>query len=123
MGRYSRAGRCKRMTQRNCATLSIQLVSRNLQLALDSTRLWSKSLVDFDQVHVVDGHSCVGQCFLRSGNRSDSHDLRIDARNSPRYKSAEGLQSTLLGEFCAGKNERARTIANSGCITRSDDAV
>src|SRR5512141_1800861 len=123
MGRDSRAGRGKRVTERNCAALPVELLPRNLELALDGACLSGERFVHLDDVHVVERETRRLQCLLRRGNRSDSHDLRIDAGKSPRHEPAEWLEPALGRELPARDHERTSTVADAGGISCCHDSV
>src|SRR5436305_15246861 len=106
MGRYPRSGRSERVAQRDGPTVDIQALTRQRQLALDSTSLGGKRLVDFDEIHIVDRQSRLGERGLRRGYRSDSHHGWIDAGNSPRNQTPERLEVAIVCKFFAGDNHR-----------------
>src|SRR5438105_647742 len=123
MGRYPRTGRSERVAQRNRSTVDVQALTRQGQLALDSTSLDGECLVDFDEIHVVYRQSGFGESSLRGRYRSNSHHRWIDTGNTPRNQSAERLEFAIASKFFAGDHHRSCAVADPGRISSGDDSA
>src|SRR5512143_2184743 len=123
MGRDSRAGRGKRVAQRNCAALTVELLPRNPELALDGACLRGECFVHLDDVHVVERETRRLQCLLRRGHGADAHDLWIDAGESPRHEPAEWLETALGRELPARDHECTSAVAYAGGISCRHDSI
>src|SRR6266550_7749106 len=123
MGRDPRTRRGKRVTEGDCAAVSVELLARNSELPLDGARLRSKGLVHLDQVNVVEAHSCRCQSAPRSRYRPYAHDSRINSGESPGNESTERRKAAVTREFLARDHHRPGAVADSRCVPRSDHPV
>src|SRR5258708_4171980 len=122
MGRDARPRCRKRVTQRNCSSRRVELLTWNLQLALDGARLGSECLVDLDEIHVIKRQAGLVKSNLRGGNWTDSHHCGIHARNSPRNQTAERCESALAREFFTSDHERAGAVPYPRRISCCDNS-
>ena len=101
------------MAERDCTAVNVQLLTRQLELRLDRTRLRRERFVHFDKIHVVERHLRGAQRVPGRGDWSDTHDLRIDAGNTPGNKAAERLFPGALRVLLTGDHQRARAVPDS----------
>src|SRR3990170_2416073 len=79
--RETRAGGPQRVADRNRAAVRIYalVVERDAKPLEARQHLRRKCLVDFDDIHVVDAEARPRECFLRSRDRADTHNVRPHA--------------------------------------------
>src|SRR3954471_912986 len=123
MGRYSRTGRSKRVTERDRASMDVHAFARKRELALYGACLGGERLVYFDEVHVIHAQPSLGEGRLRSRDRSDTHHRRIYPGNAPRNQTAERFELPVTCKFLTGDDHRRGAVTDTGSIAGGDYAA
>ncbi len=71
------------MAQGNGSAVHIELLTRDLELALDRARLRGEGLVDLDEIYVAQRSPSPFERNLRSRHGTDAHNRGIDTSESP----------------------------------------
>src|SRR5713226_2529570 len=84
------------MSKSNGAAIDVDLFSIQAQFFFDGKILRGESLVDFDQVNIVERESGPLQCNLGCRNGTAPHQFRLNSGRSPPDDPANRLEITLL---------------------------
>ena len=104
-------GASQRMTKRDGATIHVQPVGIDRQLAQAGEHLRGKRLVQFDEIDLIQGQPGHLECLADRGYRPDAEPLGLDARRGVGDEPRERLQSACLGERGRRQQQRRGAVA------------
>ena len=119
----SRPRRAQRVTDGDCATIDVDLVLVQLQKSLRCHALRGECRVDFKQVELVYGDPGPDESRLRSGDRSDSHDVGMDTRSRRRGDSCHRLQTVSFETLFGHQKQRRCAVVHWRGVSRGDSSV
>jgi hypothetical protein len=121
VSRDARARRSQRMAQGNRAAVDVGLGRIEVQCLHDGKGLHSKSLVDLDNVNVVQRELGLGERLFDGRNGADAHDAGIHTDNTVADDTSKRSQVVALDSGFTGNHHGSGAIANARRITGSDD--
>lgn len=113
----------KGVSERNSATLGVDLLGVQSQLVGTPQTLAGERLVDLEDVHIVLGNA---RLLKDLGDRlpgADTHEQRLDADDGSRDVLAQDGLSELLGRRSLHQEHGGGTVRDLGCIAGVDGAV
>src|SRR5260370_6717181 len=108
----SRAGHPKRVAESDRTAMRVELVAERVDpySARRRDHLRGESLVDLDDVDVVDGHLRALEGLPRGFNRPQAHELGLERGQSRRDHARHWLNAELLGSALGHDHHRRGTI-------------
>src|SRR5438132_1634476 len=100
--RQFRAGAAERMPECDGASVDVETLGIDRQLAETGEHLRGKRLVQLDEIDLIQRQPRDLQHLSNRWNRADAESLRLDARGRERNEARERLQAALLRERCGG---------------------
>src|SRR6185503_18447610 len=94
--RELRTRRAERVTERDRATIHIDFLFRNLELAHHGNHLCRERLVELHEVDVFHLHSRAFERLRYGLDRTHAHDVRLDAGRRERDETRERLETKFL---------------------------
>ncbi|MBI2705291.1 MAG: SDR family oxidoreductase [Actinobacteria bacterium] len=122
-GHDAGAGHAEGMTQRDRATVHVQLVPRDAELLRRRDDLSGERLVDLDEVDVVDGHPGAGQGLLGRLDRAEPHDLGVERRHTACNNAGQRLETERSSLRVTHHDNRGGAVVQRAGVAGSDRPV
>src|SRR5690349_3471362 len=107
------------MTERDAAAIRIRAIHWQIQVLDDREGLSSKSLIEFDHIHIMDGQVGPFEGLFYRGNWSNTHVLRLYTGMGIGDKPSHRFQPASLGLARLHQHDRGSRIVDTRRITCS----
>mmetsp|Transcript_78098 Transcript_78098/g.205028 ORF Transcript_78098/g.205028 Transcript_78098/m.205028 type:complete len:287 (-) Transcript_78098:240-1100(-) len=111
------------MSDRDGATVHVDLRGVPAHLLVDGERLGGEGLVGLDDVEVLDLPACPLQAFPRGRDGAGAHHLRVDARAGEGADLGKHRESEFLGLLLGHDQAHGRTIVEPRRVAGGDAAL
>src|SRR5262245_5658034 len=92
-GRQLGAGATEGMPERDRATVDVKSFRVDREFLENRQHLRGKGLVQLDDVHLLQGETCLLEHLSHGGHGTDSKPLRLDAGYGKRHEACQGLEA------------------------------
>ena len=113
----------ERMTERDRATVHVQLVHRDAEVLRRRNHLRRERFVDLDEIDVVNRHLCALQCLTNRLDRTQAHDLGIQTGHARRNDARERGDAQLLRLRVTHHHHGSCAVVQRTGVPRSDLAI
>src|SRR6185369_14919709 len=111
------------MAKRDGAAVDVSAAAIQSEFLFYCEILRRKSLVNFNEIDVVQRQTSFCERATSRRHRPYAHDLRLDTRIRPTHNAAHRSEILLLHKLFAGDHQRRRTIDDAGSIACGDESV
>ena len=101
------------MADGDSTTTKVGLCVVEAKFLLDGEELRSESLVNLDEIHLVQSEASSSKSLFSSRDRSDAHDLRFATSGSEGNDSSKRSKVVRLDSFGRGDNDSGSTVLGS----------
>src|SRR5690606_1155460 len=103
--------------------VDVQLGLVEAELPRDGQDLGGEGLVELDQVYVAEAHPRTAERLGHGLDRTDPHDVGLDARGAEGHETREDRQPERLCPLAAGQHDRSRAIGVRRSVPGRDRTV
>src|SRR5207253_3423670 len=110
------------MAECDGATVDVELLAIEMQVAIACQYLGSEGFVQFDQIEVAELEAVFLFHLADGRHRSDAHEARVNSRRCGSKNSRQRFQIILLNEFLASHDHSRCAVGDTRRISGSNGA-